>query len=175
MKTINKMMKTIVCFALILMMLASTSIAEAKSCKHDFGSNDVCKKCGYTRIHSFDSSITFYTIKDNVPVWSKPTKNSKTIKTITDKNSMVQVDGILRNQYGNIWLKVSDQQQFIYIDNLFLDFGTLVAQSFQQIIAWKTDKMKMTAFFDLVQPGGHADFKRWLDPGNKQFTYTKII
>lgn len=157
---------------LLSMMLPSISVAEAKYCSHKYSGTDVCRKCGDLRVHEFDYSITFYTAKKNVPVWDNPTKNSTKVETISKKDKPVEIEGLLRNQYGNLWLKVANENQYIFVDNLYLDFGTLVLQNYQKIHAWDDPAEKLTAFIDLVMPGGHADYKVWLDPGGKQIPYT---
>lgn len=144
--------------------------AEAKSCKHDY-TNDICNKCGYVRIHEFEKSITFYTIKDNVPVWSLPTKNSNLIKTIEKCDSSVEIDGITRNQYGNIWLQASNMGGFIYVENLYLNFEVLAIQNYQYIASYNDSILGMTEFYELVKPGGTADYKKWLDPSNRGIEY----
>lgn len=166
------MKKRVITLVLTLVMLLSISVpAAAKSCSHDYGSTDVCSKCGHLRVHSFDRSITFYTAKQNVPVWSQPTKYSDKVTTITEQDTLVEIDGILRNKYENIWLKVAGETQYIYIDNLYLWFESLVVQNLQMIIPFENKTTQLAAFYDAVKPGSYADYKCWLDPGNKQFTY----
>lgn len=142
--------------------------SEAKSCRHKFD-NDICKKCGFIRIHEFDESILFYTIKDNVPIWSKPTKNSELLKEISDKDTMIDIDGILRNQYGNIWLRVSGEG-YVYVENIYLNFESLVVCSWQRITALGDEAAPLWFFYE-VSPDGPADYKRWLDPSSKGIIY----
>lgn len=157
----------------ILLVFNCTKItSEAKSCKHSF-KNDVCKKCSYVRVHEFEESILFYTAKDEVPVWSEPTKNSELVKEIPDKNTMVDLEGVLRNQYGNIWLKV-DGKGYIYIENLYLNFESLVACSWQEIYALEGEAA-IAEFYNQVSPNGSADYKRWLDPSSKGIIYKVSI
>lgn len=171
-RQLKKIVYLFVCVLIIFAFLPPVSIAYAKSCNHDYGQTDVCKKCGNLRIHYFDYSITVRTAKANVPVWNKPTKYSKLVKEITDSDVYINIDGILRNQYGNIWFKISGKDQYIYIDNIYIDFFTLVLQNYQQIFIWEKPETQLAAFYDLVKPGGEADYKCWLDPGGKEIQYT---
>lgn len=144
---------------------------QAKSCSHNY-TNDICKKCGYVRVHEFQESITFYTIKDDVPIWSLPTKNSDLVKEVSNCDQAIEINGIIRNQYGNIWLRTGDMDGYVYIENLYLNFDVLAIQNYQYIIAYDDAEMGMLEFYDLVKPGGTADYKHWLDPSNKGIEYT---
>lgn len=143
----------------------------AKSCKHAYN-NDICKKCGYIRIHEFQEHILFYTVKENVPVWSEPTKNSQLVRQIEYKDSMINFNGLLRNQYGNIWLRTEDG--YVFIDNVYLYFESLVIRSYQQIYALG-DEAVLVEFYNTVRPGGPADYKKWLAPGSRGINYNVYI
>lgn len=158
-------------YSLLFPLKAEAWISLTKpTCTHNFN-NDVCKNCGYLRIHEFKESITFFTIKNNVPIWSKPTKNSDLIEEIEDQDTMLNIDGVLRNQYGNIWLKLSGEQRYVYIDNVYLDFLKLIEQNYQYIYIFENAASKMAMFYDTVKPGGKADYKAWLDPSLKGIEY----
>ncbi len=140
----------------------------AQECNHEY-TNDVCEKCGKYTLHNFEESICFYTIKKNVPIWEKPTKYSELIETIEDERTPLYIDGVLRNQYGNVWLHISSGG-FVYSENTFLIFESLFFSSYQRTIALGT-KYDLLCFYDLVKPGGTRDYKRWLDPSAKQTLY----
>ena len=170
MKRITRTLMSLVSIILIFLLVFPVT-AFAAGCNHKY-KNDVCKKCGELRLHTFDQSITFYTTKDNVPIWKKPTKNSIKLYEIDSADTSIQLEAILRNQYGNIWLKVEDEDAYIYIDNVYLDFITLTMQNYQKITVWDNDEMRLAAFYDLVKPEGSADYKEWLDPGGKGIEYS---
>lgn len=170
MKRITRTLMSVVSIILIFLLVFPVT-AFASGCNHKY-KHDVCKKCGELRLHTFDQSITFYTVKDNVPIWQKPTKNSAKLREIDSSDTQIQLEAILRNQYGNIWLKVEGEDAYIYIDNVYLDFVTLTMQNFQKIIVWDDDEMRLAAFYDLVRPEGSADYKEWLDPGGKGIEYS---
>lgn len=168
----NCMLKVLFLMMLVFFLLPYK--VEAKECKHKFD-NDVCKKCGYFTVHEFEESITFFTVKEKVPMWSAPKKNSGLIEEIAEVDEMVEVDGLLRNRSGNIWLRVAGEEAYIYIENLYLDFSVLVVENYQKIIAWEDSEAQMVAFYDMVRPEGTADYKRWLDPSSKGIEYTVVI
>ncbi|MBQ8527216.1 MAG: hypothetical protein IJ429_01965 [Lachnospiraceae bacterium] len=143
----------------------------AKSCTHKYN-NDICKNCGYVRVHEFAESILFYTAKENIPIWNMPTKKSKLVRKIANKDSMVEFNGLLRNQFGNIWLRTEDG--YVFIDNVYLNFESLVARSYQQIYALGEDAV-LVAFYDEVHKHGTADYKIWLDPSSKGILYNVYI
>lgn len=170
MKHILKLLFVGLTFVFLVSGMTSIEV-YAKPCKHKYN-NDVCKKCGYARVHEFKEDILFYTIKENVPVWSKPTKNSKLVREIENGDSLIEFKGLLRNQYGNIWLSTEDG--YVFIDNVYLNFESLVVRSYQQIYALE-DESVLVAFYDMVRPGGTADYKRWLDPSSRGISYTVSI
>lgn len=173
MKRTARTLVSIVSIILIFLMVFPVT-AFAAGCNHKY-KHDVCKKCGKLRLHTFDNSITFYIAKDDVPIWQKPASDSAKIREIDSADTQIQVDAILRNQHGNIWLKLKDEDEYIYIDNVYLDFVTLAMQNFQKIIVWDDEETRLTAFYDLVRPEGSADYKEWLDPGGKGIEYSVKI
>ena len=115
MKKLYPVLRSVICVMLVLTMMAPLAAYADSTCKHKY-KNDVCTKCGALRVHEFNSSITFYTAKDDVPIWSKPTKHSTRVKTISDQDTSIQIDGILRNEYGNVWLRLADEKAYVFID-----------------------------------------------------------
>lgn len=172
----HKQKKNVVAFllALVLVFLVLPTHAAAAQCEHVY-KYDVCKKCNHLRTHDFTSAITFYTAKDNVPVWSQPTKNSTKVRTISQKDVRIDLGCILRNQYGNIWFKLYGENAYVYIDNVYLDFMTLCVQNYQKITARDDVAMQALEFYNLVKPEGAADYKEWLDPGGKNIPYSVKI
>lgn len=170
--TIKRFLCSIICMLFVFVAFGHMNAASAESCKHDYGNTDICKKCGNIRIHEFEYAIPFYTIKDGVPVWSKPTKNSKCVETYAKRDTLIDIDGILRNQYGNIWFRVAKSHRYVFIDNLYLDFGTLALQNYQRVTSYEQVLQNLAEFYNIVKEGGRADYKRWLDPGNKKIAYT---
>ena len=172
MKKVVVFVRTLVCSILAIVLLSSSTVVYAKSCEHSYGDTDVCKKCGNIRVHSFDYSIPFYTVKENVPIWSSPTKNSKLIEEVAEQDTEIAIDGILRNKYGNIWLKVASKNQYIFIDNLYIDFLVLSLRNFQQIFYYHDDfEIEIIEFCNFVKEKGRADYKAWLDPSSKGIEY----
>lgn len=170
MKRLTKALMSVVTIILVFLLVFPVT-AFAVGCKHKY-KHDVCKKCGDLRLHTFNQSITFYTAKDSVPIWKQPTKNSAKLREIDSANSQIELGAILRNQYGNIWFKLEDEDAYVYIDNVYIDLITLSMQNFQRIIVWDNDETRMAAFYDLVRPEGSADYKEWLDPGGKSIQYS---
>lgn len=159
--------------ALIVLLCSLTNTpVYAKECTHEY-TNDVCEKCGEYILHNFENSICFYTIKNDVPIWEKPTKYSERIDTIKNERTLLYIDGLLRNQYGNIWLHVSSGG-FVYSENTFLIFEALFITSYQKVTALG-EKFELLSFYDLVQPGGTGDYKKWLDPSAKHILYNVEI
>ena len=148
---------------------------EAKSCDHDYGNADVCNKCGHLRVHPFESSITFLTYKENVPIWSQPTKFSQQQENIVKKDTPLNINGILRNNYGNIWLRLTNNRGYVYVENVYLCLEILAMQNYQSIWHGVTKVEKLAIFYNLVQPNGSADYKHWLDPSNKGIMYNVKI
>lgn len=171
MKKLYSILRRVVCVMLALAIMTPLVAYADSPCKHKY-KNDVCTKCGALRVHEFNSSITFYTAKDDVPIWSKPTKYSARVETISDQDTSIQIDGILRNEYGNVWFRISDEETYVYIENLYLDFGTLVLQNYQLVTYSDDPAVVLGEFYNLVKPGGRADYKVWLDPGGKSIPYT---
>lgn len=154
---------------LIVLLCSLTNIpVYAQECTHEY-TNDICEKCGEYILHDFEESIYFYTIKNDVPIWERPTKYSERIDTIENKRTLLCIDGLLRNQYGNIWLHISSGG-FVYSENTFLVFEVLALQSLQRVTALG-EKFELFSFYDLVQPGGTRDYKKWLDPSAKHILY----
>lgn len=159
---------------MLLVCLLSPCTVQAKECKHKFV-NDVCKKCGYFTVHEFEDSITFFTKKDKVPVWSEPKKNSSLVEEIDSIGEQVQIDGLLRNKSGNIWLRAVNEGGYVFIDNLYLDFSVLAVGNYQNIYVLDKAEAQAVEFFNLVRPGGQADYKNWLDPSSKGIEYTVLF
>ncbi|MHB8964088.1 MAG: peptidoglycan DD-metalloendopeptidase family protein [Saccharofermentanales bacterium] len=61
----------------------------------------------------------YETIKDSVPVWSKPDSNSTKVKTIVSTGTVIVVQATTVNEHNNLWLKTHDGY-WIYGDNLKL-------------------------------------------------------
>lgn len=160
-------------FSIILIMSSSTSI-WAKNCNHKY-SYDVCINCGKYNLHEFEEDICCYTAKNDVAIMSEPNKGSSILETMYDQDSLIYIDGILRNQHGNIWLHVnSENTGFIFINNIYLNLDALVITSYQQATALGLEK-SLVCFYDLVRPGGTRDYKKWLDPSLKNIPYTVKI
>lgn len=130
----------------------------------------------YDDLISFDAgSITFFTDKSNVGVYSEATTQSDQVDTIWSQYTAVQIDGIYRNFAGHIWLRVAGRDQYIklYDDqqgnyNLIIDFPTLISQNYGII---NSSLVKSIAFANLVRESGKGDYKHWLDPSNRGISY----
>lgn len=86
-------MKKNISLAIILSILIcslSTIPVYAQECDHEY-TNDVCEKCGEYTLHHFEETICFYTIKNDVPIWERPTKYSNLIETIEDVLSLIHI------------------------------------------------------------------------------------
>lgn len=163
-------------FSIIILLCMLNLEVDALSVKHKHQyTNDVCKKCGDIRLHSFDFPIPVYTRKANVPIWEQPTKNSTKIREIENEDTYFEVDAVMRNQYNNIWLKLSSQNEYVYLDNIYLDFDKLVLQNYQQIVGMESDETRIIEFYNFVKPGGKADYKKWLDPSSRGIQYNVKI
>ena len=100
-------------------------------CNHDFEAkhkgktfeSDVCKYCGYLRLHMAMNTMPFVTRKEDVAAHSEPYEAAEVVNTISEAGTQIEVAGRVRNKYNNLWLLLTDGS-YIWAGNTAFDFDS---------------------------------------------------
>ncbi len=164
--------------------------------KHDFGTTDVCSKCGYTRLKMMPYALPFLSIHTNVILREMPYEASNATRTIYNDKEALYIIARTQNKYGNIWGKTLEGD-FVYIGDS-PDFGD-VALNLDDIlkensgilltnlgVRFSENKKEysdlndaeqaafistLDMFAENVQTGGRWDYKVYLNSDRKYIVY----
>ena len=66
---------------------------------------------------TFAASSPYETVKDNVPIWSQPSKSSTKVRTVSTQGTILYVVSSTTNSHGNLWYKLDDNN-WVYSGNV---------------------------------------------------------
>lgn len=141
---------------------------------------DICKVCGYLRIHKTDDPLPFRTLNDSVKTYALPQRSDSCTSEIRGQYSEITVVGRIRNQDDELWLELSNNL-FVCVDDVAFDIDKYFVILFH---TFYTDRLLLTfpSFFkstpkliSLFRPDGPYDFKKLSLLGSKEkySIYTK--
>lgn len=142
--------------------------------KWDELETDVCKYCGYERLHQTTVQLPFIAIFDGVSLRSEPRMTSSVVRTLSNGES-VSIAGRIRNEHHNLWL-ATNSNEYVYVDNVAVDFDTLCVLAYQASCSsmGKDSGTAIAATFDTFRPGGLFDLKSVNLLGNKSDYFVKV-
>lgn len=127
-------MKRVLAFALsivIAVCIMNPTTVYAEECEHNFdrgfeskNESDICTKCGAIR-PNIDApyELPFITREDTVVARKEPRQSSDVVNTY-ELGTKIKVVARIRNEYDNMWLKLSDGS-YMFSDRAAFDYDSM--------------------------------------------------
>lgn len=128
-------MKHMIALSLSLMVivcaLPPTTVyaADPGQCEHNYYRDsfmsDICTECGQIR-PDIDApyELPFITREDSVVAREEPRQDSNVVMRYDELGTKIQVVARVRNEHGNVWLKLSDGS-YMFADRAAFDFDSM--------------------------------------------------
>ncbi len=142
-------MKRMLAFALsivIAVCIMNPTTVYAEECEHNYdwgfesgNESDICTKCGAIR-PGIDApyELPFITREDTVVARKEPRQSSDVVNTY-ELGTRIKVVARLRNEYDNMWLKLSDGS-YMFSDRAAFDYDSMASSALNNVYL-TADKM----------------------------------
>lgn len=192
-------MKRMLAFALsivIAVCIMNPATVYAEECEHNYdrgfesgNESDICTKCGAIR-PGIDApyELPFITREDTVVARKEPRQSSDVVNTY-ELGTKIKVVARLRNEYDNMWLKLSDGS-YMFSDRAAFDYDSMASFAMDSVyqpvptvcyptISWSglglqcspTLEGILASMFFHFQPDGSFDLKQRNRLGLNSYDY----
>ena len=96
------------------------------------GKSDICTVCGYPNVHECKPVLLFVTYQDGVVARPNPRNDGMVTRTYEKAGTRLYVNGRVRNEKGNLWLRLTDGS-FIFVDRTAFDFDATAQQAIDRV------------------------------------------
>lgn len=162
-KNVSKVTVALI-LAVALLMSMPTEAKAWYTCNvnHKTMAKDICS-CGYERVHVTSPSITFYVMNTNTAVLrAEPRNTGKKINTNYCLPQRISINGRIRNESNNLWLR--NGSNWIFADRVAFDFDTYAK-------AANKNTSGLISMYNNFKTGGKYDIKQDYGLGCNTYKY----